>query len=76
MEEQPECDQKRFPIIKCSCGVEFLLLPDIKEMSFVVRKHAQLHSENAKNALEAERVYSEIEDFLTSQILRKASQIG
>jgi hypothetical protein len=54
------------PVILCSnCGVEILVLPDLDEMSKVITKHAQMHAKNA---------FSHIENELTVQVLKKASQ--
>jgi len=76
MGKQTDSVRAKLPIIRCKCGAEFLLLPDLAEMSLVVQRHAQTHKETVENPVEAERVYTEIEEFLTVQILRKASQIG
>jgi len=76
MEKKNKSVAANLPIIKCLCGAEFLLLPDLKRMSLVVMEHAQLHKEAVGNSAQAEQTYSEIEDLLTSQILKKASQIG
>jgi len=76
VEKKNKCVTGNLPIIKCLCGTEFLLVPDLKEMSLVVMKHAQMHKEAVENSAQAEQTYSEIEGFLTSQILKKASQIG
>ena len=64
------------PVIKCECGVEILLVPDLKEMSLVVQRHAQMHKEAIENPAEAEITYHIIEKSLVAQILRLASQIG
>jgi len=68
--------KSKLPVIKCECGFEILLVPDLKEMSLVVQKHAQKHKETIKNTEEAEITYCIIEKSLIAQILRLAGQIG
>jgi hypothetical protein len=76
MKDNTNSGKSKLPVIKCECGVEILLVPDLKEMSLVVQEHAQKHKEAIKNKEEAEITYSIIEKALTAQILRLASQIG
>ena len=64
------------PIIKCKCGAEFLLIPDLNEMSLVVEKHAQMHREAESDPEKAEAVYGEVQDQLIMQIFSKVRQIS
>jgi hypothetical protein len=73
--ENAELNRTNLPIIRCECGVEILLLPDLAEMSKVVEEHAHMHMENVENQREAEEVFSRIEHHLLAQILEKASYI-
>jgi hypothetical protein len=66
--------QKR-DTVKCECGKEILLLPDVKEMDHAIEAHiVAVHMQKSKNsefaAAEAER----IRDALIVQVLRKASE--
>jgi hypothetical protein len=74
--EKNDLTKTNLPLIRCECGAEFLLLPDLTEMSKVIGKHAQMHKENVKDKREAEEVFHRIEDCLLAQILEKASQLG
>jgi hypothetical protein len=61
---------KNLPTIKCECGKEILLIPDLKAMSKAIETHAFEHGKN-KNL---EKTASEVEhilDFLTMQVLQK-----
>jgi hypothetical protein len=70
-----ELNRGKLPIITCKCGVEFLLIPDLDEMSLVVEKHAQMHREAESDPEKAEAVYDEIQDHLIMQIFAKIRQI-
>jgi hypothetical protein len=70
-----ELGKGKLPIIKCKCGAEFLLIPDLNEMSLVVEKHAQTHREAESDPEKAEAVYGEIQDHLIMQIFAKVREI-
>ena len=67
--------------IKCECGWETLLIPDLKAMSKTIEAHVDTHRKMEKDCsktdaenegvaeLEAER----IENYLVAQVLKKAS---
>ena len=61
-------------IIRCSCGAEILLLPDLKAMGKAIADHVDLHLQNLKaprcSAAEAER----LEEMLIAQVLAQAGQ--
>lgn len=67
-------DTGNLPIIRCKCGAEFLLIPDLGEMSRIVEKHAQFHREKECDPIKAEAVFGQIQDHLIMQILRKVCQ--
>ena len=60
--------------IKCECGAEILLIPDVREMERVIIKHAESHSKKEKNPKKADTVFEQIQDFLVQQVLIKASE--
>jgi hypothetical protein len=60
------------PLIKCECGAEFLLLPDVKEMGRLIDSHSLSHIDNEKNLDLAEAKVRQIQDSLTKQALEKA----
>jgi hypothetical protein len=64
-------DKANLPIIKCICGAEFLLIPDLDEMSLVVEKHAQMHREAESDPVKAEALYGKVQDHLIMQIFAK-----
>jgi hypothetical protein len=70
-----ELNKGNLPIIKCKCGAEFLLIPDLNEMSLVVEKHAQMHREAESDPEKAEATYDEIQDHLIMQIFAKVRKI-
>ena len=62
--------------IRCECGDEILVLPDLKEMGKAIDDHINLHIQNLKphncTAKDAER----LREALIVQVLRIASKFG
>jgi hypothetical protein len=60
--------------IRCECGDEILLLPDLNEMDKAIEDHVDMHLQSLKapscTAAEAER----LRDVLIAQVLIKAIQ--
>ena len=54
----------RLPIIKCVCGFEILVVPDLKAMNRAIRNHAARHKKAGTKKLT---------NFLTEQVLIVAS---
>jgi hypothetical protein len=75
MGKQNKSKEPTLPIIKCECGAEILLIPDLTEMGKAISNHAHKHAETIENPEEAKAIYSKTEHSLTAQTLRKASQI-
>jgi hypothetical protein len=65
---------KAMVIVRCSCGDEILLLPDLKAMGKAIDDHVELHLQNLKaprcTPAEADR----LKDALITQIITIASQ--
>ena len=64
---------RRKKTIKCECGVEIMLVPDVKAMRDAIEAHIVQHMQKVKGlemAKEAER----IEDSLIGQVFRIAIQ--
>ena len=64
------------PIVRCECGVELLLIPDLAEMGKVVEEHAKTHKNGGNKPEEAEREFGRIQDLLIGRIFLKISQIS
>jgi hypothetical protein len=60
------------PILKCECGYEILLLPDLKTLGKAIEEHAMEH--NKKYGLTQEEADS-LQDNLIAQALSMASVI-
>lgn len=58
------------PVLKCKCGHEILLLPDLKTMGKAIEEHAMEHKN--KYAL-TQKEADAIQDNLIAQALRMAS---
>src|SRR4030042_777292 len=42
--------KERLPIIKCECGAEILLLPDLQAMNRAIKAHVTEHRKKVRNA--------------------------
>ena len=62
--------KSRLPIIKCECGYEILLLPDLKAMEQAVENHLLEHKNRGTKDGNAKRV----ECTLISKIFEKAAE--
>ena len=65
---------KSSPMIKCSCGFEILLVPNVKVMSEAVEAHVAEHQQKIKDPKAAEAEAERIRDDLIMQVFEKASQ--
>jgi hypothetical protein len=64
-------DMKLKAIIVCQCGVQILLMPDVKEMNLVLEMHMNEHKKNYQiSDVKAEAIL----DDLIAQVLIKISQ--
>jgi hypothetical protein len=62
----------RMPAIKCFCGCEILIIPDLKAMATAIKNHVDQHK---KVMYGSERILSldMLETFLTQQVLIKVN---
>lgn len=61
------------PLIKCECGYNILLIPDLKAMNKAITNHLQEHAKREYNTTERSIKQNRIEDDLIQQILTKTS---
>ena len=66
--------RKGLPVIKCSCGFEILLVPDVKVMSKAIEAHAEKHQQKVKDAKASKAEAERISDYLIAQVFEKASR--
>lgn len=66
--------KKGLPVIKCSCGVEIMLVPNVKLMSEAIEAHIAKHKQKVKEPKAAEAEAERIRDDLIIQVLDKASK--
>jgi hypothetical protein len=64
-------DRDCLPIIRCSCGFELLLLPDVQVMGQAIEKHALEHAK--KYGLTQEQTES-LKEYLIAQAFKLASE--
>jgi hypothetical protein len=61
--------KNRMPIVRCVCGSEILVVPDLKAMSIAIGKHVAEHKR-------AHDVSENLTEFLTEQAVIVASRIN
>jgi len=64
--------KKNLPLVRCECGHEILLLPDLKNMGKAIEEHAMEHKN--KYGLTQEEADA-IQDNLIAQAFKLASEI-
>ncbi len=64
---------ERLPTIKCECGAEILLLPDLKAMNRAIKAHVAEHKKKEKNSGSNSSTSSNISQLLSQLTLIKIS---
>ncbi len=64
----------RLPIIKCECGTEILLLPDLQAMNQAINTHVNEHIKKGRNAERNVHTSSNISQLLSQLSLKKISK--
>lgn len=59
-------------LIRCECGFEILLVPDVKAMGKAIETHAAEHGKKEKDPAMVAAEEERIQDFLIAQILKAA----
>jgi hypothetical protein len=65
---------EHLPVLKCECGAEILLLPDLKFMNHAIETHVAEHRKKEKDPRKAAATASRIRQILIEQLLKKASE--
>jgi hypothetical protein len=63
--------KNRMPTVKCLCGFEILVVPDLKAMGIAIKNHVAEH----KQAEYSSDRLDSLAEFLTEQVLMAASKI-
>jgi hypothetical protein len=67
--------KKGMPIIRCVCGYEILVLPDLKAMNRAIENHLAEHKK-ASDCSESNLALIWLREFLTEQLFRLSSEIN
>jgi hypothetical protein len=67
--------KRKMPIIKCSCGTEILVVPDIKAMDRAINKHVAEHNVKAGISTEKKLANKEKSDYLIRKLLKAVATI-
>ncbi len=68
--------QKGMPIVKCVCGFQILVVPDMKAMDLAVERHIEKHAKLSKRFKKKRIAAGFLRQFLTEQILTVTSHIN
>ncbi len=72
-ESVPPKRASKLSVIKCECGKEILIVPDVNEMARAIQYHAEDHQKSAKTAEEGISAFERTQDLLITQLLKKVS---
>ncbi len=64
--------KERMPIVRCLCGSEILVVPDLKAMNRAIKNHVAEH----KQARDGSDRLESLTEFLIEQVLTVASEIN
>ena len=67
-------NKDKLSLIKCECGAEILLIPDLKAMGIAIEEHAEQHKSKIADAEKAEAEADRIRNLLIMQVLLKAAK--
>ncbi len=65
--------KERLPIIRCECGAEILLVPDLALMSHAIEDHIEEHKKMEPDPNKAEASAERVRLLLVKQVLKKAA---
>ena len=68
------CLKEQMPLIKCECGAEILLVPDLELMDKSIENHVEEHVKKEADKKKIEATAERIRINLITQVLEKASQ--
>jgi len=57
-------------VIRCECGFEILILPDVEAMSTAIYNHAKSHCEQEKNKAHAKIILDYYENYLIEKFFK------
>ena len=69
-------ESKWLALVKCECGFEIVVVPNLAEMSHVILLHADLHAKMKSDPITAGEEFDRIEDLLTEKVLQAACKAG
>jgi|GEM_PF-1282529 len=64
--------KRELPRIRCSCGAEILMVPDVKLMSEAIEAHLKTHCNKMNSSMNCEVELDRIRDDLIAQVFQKS----
>ncbi len=62
-------------MIRCECGFEILLVPNLEAMAKAIENHSEEHAKKGKNSVESAFEKERIQAVLTVQVLSEAADL-
>jgi hypothetical protein len=62
------------PTIRCHCGTEILLVPNVLSMNRAIEEHVKLHKKKIKDRREAKIEAEKVRDDLLAEVFKKACE--
>jgi hypothetical protein len=66
-------DSNHMPTVRCLCGAELLVVPNVEAMSKAIEAHIETHIQGIKDPKKAVEEAEHIRDYLITQVLEKIS---
>jgi hypothetical protein len=67
--------KKAVSLIRCECGFEILVVPDLKAMGRAIEDHAAEHAKKEKNSAKAAFAEARIQNLLIALALEKTADL-
>lgn len=71
MTKPTNAQPKKGSIIRCECGFEIPLIPDIRAVGVTIDAHIEEHRKKHKDPLEAEKAAKQVHDYLFTGLFKK-----
>jgi hypothetical protein len=69
-----KCLIEQFPIIRCDCGAEILVVPDLQAMNRAIKTHVAWHRRKERNSGKRVLASGKVSELLSQRTLLKMAE--